>query len=116
MSGGSFDYLCYAEVLDLAASKRRVFDEMIEHLRVMAAPERPDWMPAPQPEDVRIVLAEMERIRAELDSLLVRLGPAWQRLTPALKAVEWERSGDSGASDVVEHIAEVAAAVRTVQP
>lgn len=90
MSGGSFDYLCFAEPYDIF-NKRDALKRMAEDL---ASDGHIDA--AKETETVGLILNQFEALmRARLD----RLHDLW-------RAVEWTRSGDTGPNAITEAIAE----------
>jgi hypothetical protein len=95
MSGGSFNYLCYAEPDELFR-KREDLRNMVEALTELGHVDA-----AKETESVLLVLNHFEaRMRARMD----RLNEVW-------RSVEWVQSGDSAPSRVDEAIAEYRASV-----
>lgn len=89
MSGGSFNYLCYAEPEELF-NKRADLKAMVEALSNLGYTDA-----AAETETITLILNHFEaRMRARLE-----------RLTPVWKAMEWVQSGDSGPEYLGEEIA-----------
>lgn len=90
MSGGSFNYLCYAEPYELF-NKRQDLADMVQALGEMGYVDA-----AKETETIALILSHFEaRIQARLD----RLNEVW-------KSVEWVRSGDSGPDRIEQAIAD----------
>jgi hypothetical protein len=87
MSGGSFDYLCYADDLDDLLSKRGELDRMREALEGYGDRGRAA---------TRETYLVEQLLRSWEDMLHVHLA----RLKPIWKAVEWHHSADWGADHV----------------
>lgn len=89
MSGGSFNYLCYAEPEELF-HKRQDLRDMIEELSRLGYVDA-----AKETETINLVMNHFEaRMRARME----RLNEVW-------KSVEWVRSGDSGPERIENAIA-----------
>lgn len=91
MSGGSFNYLCWAD------SDEIMFDRYDDLLKMVDA--LLDCAPSSKAYIETLELKELIRqIRQELDKRLKRLSPVWH-------AVEWRRSGDYADDDLEKAIA-----------
>lgn len=89
MSGGSFNYLCYAEPGNL-------FEKYLDlaMMRDALAEDYPDA--AKETESIVLICKQFDVLmQARLD----RLSPVW-------KAVEWTQSGDTGPDAIKEAVAE----------
>lgn len=90
MSGGSFDYLCHADVGDAVC--RSAMPQMVH------------------------ALAKYEgggRAALEVETLLAMhadMAERWERLREVLRDVEWHHSGDSGEAQVLAELAKYNAA------
>lgn len=91
MSGGSYNYLCYAQTLEdlLDPQHNRLGDlyGMTNSLRQRGLTDAV--------EEAELILQAVETARMRVN---IRL----QRLTGLFKAVEWNESGDSGPERVAE--------------
>ena len=81
MSGGSFDYLCYADLDDLFNRLGQI-EEMAEAIAAY-----PDGEAASI--DTHEIVAFIHTARRRIEARRRRLEPVW-------KAVEWHHSGDYG--------------------
>lgn len=80
MSGGSYDYLCYADATELF-NKRQSISDMVTALAGMGHLDA-----ARETESIKLILNQFE---VQIDARLQRLQDVW-------KAVEWTESGDTG--------------------
>ena len=95
MSGGSFNYLCWAQPLDLL-NKRQDISDMVKALSDAGHIDA-----AAETETILLVLNHFEALmQARID----RLSPVW-------KAIEWKRSGDWGKDAVDEAFREYRAQI-----
>lgn len=95
MSGGSFNYLCWAMAGELV-QKRSDISDMV---RALADDGIIDA--AKETESILLILNHFEVL---MQARIERLSPVW-------KAIEWQRSGDWGQDCVNEALAEYRAAV-----
>lgn len=80
MSGGSYDYLCYADATELF-NKRQSISDMVTALAGLGHLDA-----ARETESIKLILNQFE---VQIDAPLRRLQDVW-------KAVEWTESGDTG--------------------
>ena len=85
MSGGSFNYLCFAELEDLFSGARS--DDMREMVDALCAAGAED------------AAAETERLMALCEGQLVRIKARHERLAGLWQAMEWWQSCDTGEAD-----------------
>ena len=96
MSGGSYNYLCYASIDELITKHGQDLDDMVQALVAVGAQDA-----ARETESLRLILRHFEvRMQARLD----RLSPVW-------KAVEWCHSGDTGPDGIDDALAQYRAEV-----
>lgn len=86
MSGGSFNYLCYAADIGTLGERRGAIEEMAQALDVYDHPAA-----AKAAERTRAVLLAL----SAADELASQLADVWH-------AVEWHHSSDWGEEDVIE--------------
>lgn len=89
MSGGSYDYLCFADAEDVLGRHR--------NLRAMA--DRLDKLCPEAAAETRAIFDGPGSLYAELEARLTRLTDLWQ-------AVEWRDSGDRGQDQLDKAIEE----------
>lgn len=91
MSGGSYNYLCYASIDELLNKHGQDLDDMVQGLSAVGATDA-----ARETESLRLILRHFEvRMQARLD----RLSPVW-------KALEWWHSGDTSEKQFEEALAD----------
>jgi len=96
MSGGSYNYLCFAEPSDLLEKHSQDLREMVEALSAAGASDA-----AKETETIITILNHFkDRLQARID----RVSPVW-------KAVEWWHSGDWSEAQFRESLAEYRADV-----
>lgn len=91
MSGGSFDYLCWARDLEDLISKKYALEEMTTHLSELDEKEYPGAAAAA--EMTSRLLKQIQLWDAHARSSAGLLEEVW-------KAVEWNTSGDWGKDSV----------------
>lgn len=91
MSGGSFNYLCWATDLEDLLSKRSSLTEMADALA--------------EKDYARDAAQETEALRRDLTAFSVRIEVAVKRLSDVWHAVEWWYSGDGNEDDLHEALA-----------
>lgn len=91
MSGGSYNYLCYALDLDDLISKRGDLREMADRLAGLGYAED--------------AAKETEELLVFLNQWSVRAEVRMKRLSDVWKAIEWWDSSDYGEDDVHEALA-----------
>lgn len=96
MSGGSYDYLCFASDLDELLAKRHALKEMVDRLAGLDEREFPGASAAA--DQSRALLVRLQMWSSHVDTMTRMLQPTW-------KAVEWWDSCDSGEDDVREALA-----------
>lgn len=90
MSGGSFNYLCFAPVEDLFGKHKGDLREMADALTTAGYKD---------------AAAETERVLAYVEHAERQIAARVERLQAVWKAVEWWRSADSGPEAVAEAVA-----------
>lgn len=104
MSGGSFNYLCWAVDLEDLLAKRHQLESMAEELaRLGYAPD---------------AASEARALISDIRAAQVRVETAMDRLQGVFKAVEWWRSGDwgeDGVHEALEHYRGLGGGVHTVR-
>lgn len=90
MSGGSFNYLCYAEPYELF-NKRQDLADMVQALAEAGYVDA-----AKETETIGLIINHFE----------ARVGARLERLNEVWKSVEWVRSGDSSSDRIEGAIAE----------
>jgi hypothetical protein len=101
MSGGSYDYLCYATSLDELLAKRARLEEMFSRLSNLPEREFPGAAAA---------AALTKALLLHLQTWEVHAGVAIGQLAEVWKAVEWWDSCDYGPDQVAEALAEYVSA------
>lgn len=91
MSGGSYDYLCWAQDLEDINGKRYALREMADRLAGLGY--------------ARDAAAETEELLVLLQQWEVRAQVRVKRLSDLWRAVEWWDSNDSGEDEVREALA-----------
>ena len=85
MSGGSYDYLCFAQDLEDILQKRYALDQMAERLEGLSELEFPGAAAAAS--ETRKMFIQLRMWETHTETWLKLLKPVW-------KAVEWKDSGD----------------------
>lgn len=91
MSGGSFNYLCFADATDLLSKHRPDLADMAANLTNRGYKD---------------AALETERLIAYVDHAERQITARMERLQKVWKAVEWNCSGDSGPEEVREAVEE----------
>jgi len=90
MSGGSFNYLCYADTSEIVTGEHdSEIGSMIDTLQELGAKDIAD--------DTRKIIDLSKEYREKVETLRASLENVWH-------AVEWNMSGDSGEDAVKEAI------------
>jgi len=100
MSGGSYDYLCYADATELF-NKRQSISDMVTALAGLGHLDA-----ARETESIKLILNQFE---VQIDARLRRLQDVW-------KAVEWTESGDTGPEAIEIAIAKYRGALSLSPP
>jgi len=96
MSGGSYNYLCFADPSDLLQKHSQDLREMVEGLSAAGADD---------------AARETETIIVILDHFRNRMQARVDRVSPVWKALEWWHSGDWSEKQFRETLAEYRADV-----
>jgi len=89
MSGGSFNYLCFANDVEELLAKRSDLEQMAAQLTSFGYKDAAL--------ETESILAYLEHVERQVQARLVRLQDVW-------KAVEWKCSGDYSLDQVEEAI------------
>jgi hypothetical protein len=92
MSGGSYDYLCYAFDLDALLGKRRALEQMADRLEGLGYAQD-------AAKETRQLIHMLNQAESKIMACVDRLADVW-------KAVEWWDSCDSSEDDLKEALKE----------
>lgn len=91
MSGGSYNYLCFAEPSDLLQKHSQDLRDMVEALSAAGASDAA--------KETETIIAILNHFRDRLQARVDRVSPVW-------KAIEWWHSGDWSEAQFQETLAE----------
>lgn len=101
MSGGSYNYLCYADISDLMNKHGEDLRNMVSALTDAGATDAA--------EETETIIAILRHFEVRMNARLARIQPVW-------KAVEWWHSGDTSRKDFEETIYEYRREVEPAGP